>query len=219
MDQIARRFPGDAVISEETQADPTRHASVAGAERCWVIDPIDGTRNYVRHVPMFTVSVGLLLHGSPVLGLIYNPMTDQLYSAGKGEGAWLDDARVAVADEPPAGELFIGLPSGREEPLPRVVHEWIDRMVQRATGSTALNLALVASGAFDAVFAAKCKLWDMAAGAIILAEAGGVITDHHGRSYFPFDLAGYDGGPTPFLAARPSLLDDLIRQLHAGPHT
>jgi myo-inositol-1(or 4)-monophosphatase len=213
MDQIARHFPGDAVVSEETQAKPNRHASAAVAERCWVIDPIDGTRNYVRHVPMFAVSVGLLVRGSPALGFIYNPMDDQLYSAGQDSGAWLNDTRITVADGPLSGDLFIGLPSGREEPLPRVVHGWIDRMVQRATGSTSLNIALVAGGSFDAVFGARCRLWDIAAGAIIVHEAGGVLTDHHGRSYFPFDVANYHGGPTPFLAARPALLAELIAQL------
>lgn len=212
MDQIARRFPDDAVISEETQADPTRHASRAAAERCWVIDPIDGTRNYVRRVPLFAVSVGLLSRGVPVLGFIYNPISEQMYMAGKGAGAWLNDAPIKVA-QGPHDEIFIGLPSGREEPLPNVVHGWIDRMVQRATGCTSLNLALVASGAFDAVFGNRCKLWDIAAGAIIVQEAGGVITDHQGHSYFPLNPATYRNQPTPFLAARPELLEDLLAEL------
>jgi myo-inositol-1(or 4)-monophosphatase len=213
MDAIARRFPGDAVISEETQSDPQRHASVASAARCWIIDPIDGTRNYVRRVPTFAVSVGLMVDGSPVAGWVYNPMTGYMYSASLGVGAWLNDDRIHVAEKPPAGDLFIGLPSGREEPLPRVVHDWIDRMVQRATGSTALNLALLASGCFDAVFANKCKLWDLAAGAIIVEEAGGRVTDHQGKPHFPADLASYRGTPTPFIAANPKLLSELLSEL------
>lgn len=215
MDQIARRFPGDAVISEETQKDPQRHASVAKATRCWVIDPIDGTRNYVRRVPMFTVAVALLLDGSPNVGWIYNPMTDYMYSAAKGAGAWLNDTRVGVAEGPTDGDVFVALPSGREEPLPRVVHDWIDRMVQRATGSTALNMALVGSGAADAAFGNKSKLWDMAAGTIIVQEAGGIVTDHAGREYFPMNLADYRGGPVPFLAARPDLLRQLLDEIQS----
>lgn len=216
METIARRFPDDAVISEEIQSDPQRHASVSGADRCWVIDPIDGTRNYVRQVPMYAVSVGLLSHGTPVVGWVYNPMTDQMYSASRGNGARLNEQRIHCADRSPTGDIFIGLPSGREEALPRVVHDWIDRMVQRATGSTALNLVLLASGCLDAVFANKCKLWDLAAGAIIVEEAGGLITDHHGRSYFPMDLAAYRGDPTPFLAACPAMLGPLIEELRSG---
>ena len=216
MDAIARRFGDDAVISEETQSNPGRHASVATARRCWIIDPIDGTRNYVRKVPMFAVSVGLLSQGSPVVGWVYNPMTDQLYSASQGGGAWLDDARIYCSQTPPTGEVFIGLPSGREEPLPAVVHGWIDRMVQRATGSTALNLALVAAGCFDAVFGNNCKLWDIAAGAIIVQEAGGRLTDHQGRSYFPRDPAAYRNTPTPFLAGGSALVQYLVSELRAG---
>jgi myo-inositol-1(or 4)-monophosphatase len=216
MDAIARRFGGDAVISEETQSDPDRHASVATARRCWIIDPIDGTRNYVRKVPFFAVSVGLLSQGSPVVGWVFNPMTDQMYSASSGGGAWLNDTRIYCSQKPPTGDIFIGLPSGREEPLPAVVHDWIDRMVQRATGSTALNISLVAAGCFDAVFGNKCKLWDIAAGAIIVQEAGGHLTDHQGRSYFPFDLAAYGNTPTPFLAGGATLLQQLVAELRAG---
>lgn len=215
MDAIAQRFPHDAVISEETQTDPDRHAAVSSAPRCWIIDPIDGTRNYVRKVPLFSVSVGLLVDASPVAGWVYQPMTDQMYSASKGGGAWLNDVQLHCPQRGPSDDVFIGLPSGREESLPRVVHTWIDRMVQRATGSTALNLVLLASGCFDAVFANKCKLWDIAAGAIIVQEAGGLITDHCGHPHFPADLARYSGTPTPFLAASPQFFEQLLAELKA----
>jgi myo-inositol-1(or 4)-monophosphatase len=151
-----------------------------------------------------------------VVGWVYNPMTDHMYSAGQGGGAWLNDASIHCAEASSGGDLFIGLPSGREESLPPVVHGWIDRMVQRATGSTALNLALLAAGSFDAVFANKCKLWDIAAGAVIIEEAGAQLTDHQGRSYFPADLAAYAGTPTPFLAARADLLQQLIFELQSS---
>lgn len=216
MDDIARRFPQDAVISEETQTDPRRHAAVATAERCWVIDPIDGTRNYVRRLPLFSVSVALLTRGSPVLGWVYNPISDSMYSASRGGGAWLNDHRIHCGDKPASGDVFIGLPSGREEPLPRVAHGWIDSMVQRATGSTALNLVLLACGCLDAVFGKKCRLWDVAAGAIIIEEAGGIITDHQGRPHFPFGLSAYRGEPVPFLAAAPELHGRLLVELSAS---
>lgn len=216
MATIAERFPQDAVISEETQADPDRHASVASASRCWVIDPIDGTRNYVRKVPMFSVSVALMIEGAPAVGWVYNPMTDHLYSAARNRGAWLNDMRVRCADQPPTGDLFIGLPSGREEALPRIIHEWIDRMVQRATGSTALNMVLLASGCFDAAFGNNCKLWDIAAGTVIIEEAGGRIVDHQGCPIFPVDLVGYRGTPTPFLAASAGLIEQLLNEFRQG---
>ena len=88
---IAREFPDDAVITEETQAAPDRHKPVAADRRCWVIDPIDGTRNYARSLPSFTISVALMEAGSPVVGLVFDPMTDRMYSATAGGGARLND--------------------------------------------------------------------------------------------------------------------------------
>lgn len=204
---LERDRPEDGIFGEEYGAASGRSA------RLWVIDPIDGTRNYARALPMFSVSVGLMEAGFPVVGLIYNPMTGQMYSASRDGGAWLDDERIETPESPPTGELFIGLPSGREEILPPPVHRWIDRMVLRATGSTALNLALLASGALDAVFCSKCRLWDMAAGALIVEEAKASVTDHDGHPYFPIDLAAYHSDITPFMAARPDLLVRLLAEL------
>ncbi len=212
---IAREHPGDAVIAEEVQAAPGVHASAGEARRCWVIDPIDGTRNYVRKVPMFTVVLALLEAGSPVVGIIYNPMTDSMYSASLGGGMFVDDRPARVA---PAGgaEILISLPSGREEPLPEAAHAWINTMILRSTGSTALNMALVASGAIDACIATKVRLWDMAAGVLLIHEAGGTACDHHGRLHFPIDAGSYRDQRMPFVASRPDLMGRLLADLDRG---
>lgn len=209
LEAIAQRYPDDAVLAEETQKNPARHAAAASARRCWIIDPIDGTRNFVRKMPMFTVSVAMFEAGSPAVGLVYQPMTDQMYSASAGGGAWLQDEQIATREVFSTSDLFIGLPSGREEALPPPVHRWIDEMVMRATGSTALNLALLAAGCLDAVFASRCHLWDMAAGALLVEEAGALIRRYDGKPFFPIDLATYTSQATPFLAARRELLERL----------
>jgi len=212
MQTIGRQYPHDAVITEETQANPDRHASVVSAERCWVIDPIDGTRNYARGLPIFTISVALMEAGTPVVGWIFNPMTRQMYSASKSGGAWLDEQRIEATDGPFTGDSFIAVPSGREEPLPPIIHQWMDRAVFRTTGSTALNLALLASGALDAVFCSNCRLWDVAAGILIAEEAGAIVRSPNGQQYFPIDLATYSNATMPFLAAGPTLLNELLTE-------
>lgn len=212
LERIGRVFPEDAAITEEAQPAPYRHASAATAARCWVIDPIDGTRNYARGFPLFTVSVALMSAGAPAVGVIHNPMTGEMYSASAGCGAWMNDRRLAVRDEPKSGGSLIAVPSARRGPLPRFLHRWMDEMVLRNTGSTALHLAMVASGAVDAAYSDDCHLWDMAAGAIIAAEAGAVVVRPDGRPHFPMDLAACGDGDVPFLAAGPTLARVLLAE-------
>lgn len=212
LDAIARRYPEDAVISEETQAHPDRHRPVSSARRCWVVDPIDGTRSYARGFPGFCVSVGMLDEGMPVVGLIYNPLTRQMYSAAAGAGAWRDEQRVSAQSSPGGGDVLIAVPSRTRGPLPAAVHRWIDQLVLRNLGSTAMHLALVASGALDAAFADECRLWDIAAGAAIVAEAGGRFVALDGREYFPMDVRAYGNGLTPFIAGSPQMVQRLLAE-------
>ncbi len=212
LDWIAREFPEDAAISEETQSAPQRHAVVASVARCWVIDPIDGTRSFARGFPGFCVSVALLERGSPVVGWIHNPLTDQMYSAAAGAGVWRDDQPIRAPDEPLSSETILAIPSSHRGPMPPAVHGWIDRMVVRNVGSTALHLALLSCGALDAVFADECRLWDIAAGELILREAGGKLVSLDGGYYFPMNLSAYNGEITPFLAAGPRALTQLLTE-------
>lgn len=216
LDRIAREFPADAAITEETQQSPNRHASVAAAKRCWIIDPIDGTRNYARGVPIFTTAIALMEAGSPVVGVIHNPMTGSMYSASLGGGTWMDGARVRAADDPMPGGTLIAVPSARRGPLPEVLHRWMDRMVLRNTGSTALHLALVGCGAVDAAYSDDCRLWDVAAGAIIVTEGGAVFTSPQGRPQFPMDLSVYKDQDVAFIAAGPKLAAQMLADYQAG---
>ena len=209
LEEIARSYPNDAVIAEETLADPARHAPIDQADRCWIVDPIDGTRNFARCYPSFTVSVALMERGRPVMGLVYDPMRDHLYSASAGGGAWFDDKRVHVADGPLSQHTLIGMPSSRRGALAGVVHDWIDRMIMRNAGSTALHLAFLSSGAMDAVYCDDCKLWDVAAGMLLATEAGAQIMPLTGVDLFPVDLTGNAKQPMPFLAAGPQTLAEL----------
>lgn len=216
LESIARRYPADAVITEERQARPEAHAPVAMARRCWVVDPIDGTRNYARAIPVFTLSVAMMEGGRPVIGLVYDPVGDRMYSASAGAGAWLNADRLTPPREPAWGEEYMGIPTSRHEQLPPVVHRWIDTMVVRNFGSTALHLALLAAGSLDAVYCKRSKLWDIAAGAVIAAEAGMRVLSLTGEEHFPMDLVSYARQPLPLLAARPVLLQRLLAEYQAG---
>lgn len=213
---IARLYPQDAVITEETQSRPAAHRAVAEARRCWVVDPIDGTRNYARSIPIFTVSVALMEGGRPVVGLVYDPVGDRMYSASVGGGAWVNAERIDPRPAPAWDEVYMGIPTSRHEELPPIAHRWIDTLVVRNFGSTALHLALLAAGSLDAVYCKKSKLWDIAAGAVVAGEAGVQILSPQGKEYFPLDLRGYRNEPLPMLAARPELLRRLLSQYRAG---
>jgi myo-inositol-1(or 4)-monophosphatase len=211
LEAIATRYPGHAVLTEEAVRHPERHAAFAAADWWWVIDPIDGTRNYWRGVPSFAVSVGVLHRGQPAAGAVYAVMTDQLYSADLGGGAWCGQVQLRVADNPPTGDTLVGAPSGRGGVMPRTIHNWLDRMTLRNVGATAIHLALVAAGAIDAAFSHECKLWDVAAGALLVTEAGGRFTDLRGESYFPLTAERISLlTETPFLAAGPNLHRHLL---------
>jgi len=206
LDRIAANYPGHAIVVEETVKQPERHREFTAAEWCWVIDPIDGTRNYARGIPCFAVSIGLLHNGSPEVAVLYSVMDDRLYSAYRGGGAWCDGKRLHVVDEPPSGETLLGAPSGKGDPMPQALHKWLDFMAIRNYGAVALHLAYVAAGGMDAAFCLNSKLWDISAGALLVTEAGGVITDLDGNSHFPVKSLPAQGVPKgPIIAAGPNL--------------
>lgn len=206
LDHIASCYPAHAVVTEETVAQPDRHQAISAAEWCWVIDPIDGTRNYARGIPSFAVSIGVLRHGRPEAGVVYSVMDDRMYSAHAGGGAWCGGVQLRVVDNPPTGETLIGAPSGQGDPMPDVLHDWLDVMTIRNHGAVALHMAYVAAGGMDAALCLNSKIWDICAGALLVTEAGGVVTDLDGRSHFPFTSLPEKWPPkAPVLTAGPNL--------------
>jgi myo-inositol-1(or 4)-monophosphatase len=165
-------------LSEETEDDEER----LKCPRVWMVDPIDGTNAFLRHVPEWTVSAALVEDGVPVLGAVFNPATNEFFHAMRGKGAFLNDKPIAASDKTSlAGALLIasgGLFKKKiwKEPWPEVKTRWVN--------SVAYRLALVACGQADATISLSAKSeWDLAAAAIIVEEAGGIITDHHGGEH------------------------------------
>jgi myo-inositol-1(or 4)-monophosphatase len=170
---IGKRFPGDGILGEE-------EGGVA-ADRLWIIDPIDGTANFARGIPHYCVSIAYAERGQPVIGVIYDPSHDRLYSAAKGEGAWWDSDRMAVSavDEMNAGTVECGWSTRRTTDdyvglLSRVMHAGC--AIRRA-GSGALGLVDVATGRVEGYVELHINSWDCAAGLLLVTEAGGRTND------------------------------------------
>ncbi len=216
VDAIARHYPGHAVLTEETLERPERHVPADVARWCWVIDPIDGTRNYARGLAPFATCVAVLCEGAPEIGVVYDVMSDRTYWAQAGGGAWCDRVRLRTADNPPSGDTLVGAPAGNGNPLPRLIHNWLDQTTMRNLGTTALHLAMVASGAMDASICYGSNLWDVAAGALLVMEAGGVVTDLRGQPIFPVPPdRRVHPVKTPYLAAGPNLHAALLQSVQA----
>ncbi|MEA1996892.1 MAG: inositol monophosphatase family protein [Gemmatimonadota bacterium] len=185
---ISREFPGHDFLAEEATE------TAGGSQFRWVIDPLDGTTNYARGFPCFTVSIALENMGDPVVGVIHQPATNEMFTASKGGGAFLNGRRLEVSRKATSLEhsfLVTGFPYDIRKP--EVLERNLARFriflgrsfAVRRDGSAAWDLACVAAGRFDAFWEEGLKAWDTAAGALMVREAGGVITDFESVSFDP----------------------------------
>jgi myo-inositol-1(or 4)-monophosphatase len=211
--ELSRRYPDHAVLVEEVVQNPERHANVSRSEYCWVVDPIDGTRNFCRGVNMYAVSIGVLHQGRPVVGAVYDATRDGVFSAIVGEGARLDDQPLRLIDRAVSSDTTIALSSFRRRPVTPAVKAWMDRYLFRNVGAVALQLSWVAAGLIDATYSHECKLWDMAAAALIIAESGGMATRPDGGSLWPIEPTAYAGEDVPILAGTPTMHRQLLESL------
>jgi myo-inositol-1(or 4)-monophosphatase len=179
--ELAKARPGYGFLGEEGGRRAGNDKS-----HTWIVDPLDGTTNFLHGIPQFAISIGLEREGTVVAGVIYNPANDELFMAERGKGAFLNDARLRVAARSRLAEAVIacGLPHLGRGDLARfrqefgVVQEKVAGL--RRFGSAALDLAWVAAGRFDAYWERDISPWDMAAGLLMVREAGGFVTDTDG---------------------------------------
>jgi myo-inositol-1(or 4)-monophosphatase len=190
---IAERFPDHTILAEEFGQDK----ETRGASHCWVFDPIDGTNNYAHGLPIFCSSLALEVDGRGEIGAIYDPTRKELFVGERGGGAFLNGRPIHVSEAATLVEsmLVTGFPYDIHKRIPEIVGLFGDfvgkaRAVRRL-GSAALDICYVAAGRMDGFWEQDLKPWDIAAGAIILEEAGGKVTD-------------FNGGP--FSSRRPQLL-------------
>jgi myo-inositol-1(or 4)-monophosphatase len=183
LDAIAGRFPGHAVLAEESGASAPSARPPAVR---WLIDPLDGTTNFAHNYPFFCVSVAAEVDGALAAGAVYDPVRDEMFSAAAGQGATLDGTPLRVSDIERVEDalLVTGFPYDvREHPersLPLFEAFLMRAQGVRRDGSAALNLCYLAAGRFDGFWEGHLSPWDMAAGVLIVREAGGVVTNYEG---------------------------------------
>jgi myo-inositol-1(or 4)-monophosphatase len=217
--ELKTRFPTDGFVGEENETgDAITFESVDPKGRVWVIDPIDGTNNFVAGLGNFAVCIGLLVVGNPALGVVFDVTRNQMYSAAAGQGAWLDGRRVHALTTPLDESSLLMSTSNLSYPTgcPPWAVRWISQTDWkiRMLGSAAVEAVSVAAGVAHGAVTVNGKLWDVVAPAAIVLEAGGTLTDLKGKSIFPFDLTGYSGGKVPFLAAGPAAHPVLLKELN-----
>jgi myo-inositol-1(or 4)-monophosphatase len=186
-DMIAARFPDHLVLGEEFE-EPGHRDRIA--KHCWVFDPVDGTTNYAHGLPIFCSSLALEIDGTAVVGAIYDPNRRELFTAERGQGAWLNGAplRVSSAEALIDSLLCTGFPYSVQQdegvPLVELFGEFlrVSRAVRRL-GSAAIDLCYVAAGRFDGFWEMKLNPWDVSAGALIVQEAGGQVTLADGSEF------------------------------------
>lgn len=177
---IKKEFPSHDFLGEESGSAEIK------SEYRWIIDPLDGTVNYTHGLPIYSVSIGLEYKGEIVLGVVYDPSLEELFTAEKGKGAWLNKQRIQVSKISKLIESLVvtGFPyTVNKNPEPDITHFRnfvIEAQAVRRLGSAALDLSYVACGRFDGFWEGSLNPWDMAAGVLLVTEAGGRWTDYRG---------------------------------------
>lgn len=178
---LKEHFPGHDFLGEESGAHKV------GSDYRWIVDPLDGTVNYAHGLPIYSVSIALEYKGEIVLGVIYDPSLDELFVAEKGKGAYLNDEPIHVSKTSCLMEslLVTGFPYDVRKELNYHLQPFREFLIEgqaiRRLGSAALDLAYVACGRFDGFWEGKLNAWDMAAGVLLVTEAGGRWTDYEGK--------------------------------------
>jgi len=184
--RLSEHFPDYTLVGEES------HEGAYGFERAIYIDPIDGTTNFVHGIPHLGISLGVWEGGRPVMAVVYNPILNELFWAEAGQGAWCDDSPLHVSDQSTLQQSLIGtgFPYAKVHQGPEY-HWVIDRLSSllphirdiRRLGAAAIDLCYLAQGRIDAFYEIDLKPWDVAAGILILQEAGGRVSNLSGASY------------------------------------
>ena len=199
--QVSKKGPGDFVSKADIRAEQFLKEDLLGARenygwlgeeggeikgadptRRWIVDPLDGTTNFLHGIPLWAVSIALEHKGKIVAAVVFNPVLEEIYVAEKGGGAWLNDRRIRVSARKNLNDMVIGtgIPIGDQSQFPKLIHE-ISRVFPatadlRRLGSAALDLSYVASGKLDGFWHRALNIWDIAAGVLLVQEAGGLVT-------------------------------------------
>ncbi len=182
VERLRRWFPDHAIVAEEGTGHENR------SRFCWYVDPLDGTTNFAHGYPCFAVSIGLAEGNAVLAGVVFNPVTNELFAAARGEGATLKGRKISVSaiDTLAASLLATGFPARKRVESPNIHYYWDFTLRShgvRRDGSAALDLAAVAAGRFEGFWEFGLNPWDTAAGILLIEEAGGRVSDFDGKPY------------------------------------
>lgn len=181
---IRKHHPGHDILAEESGSSKGRTSDYR-----WIIDPLDGTTNFTHGFPVFCVSIGLEYKGELLCGAIYDPNFDEMFTAEKGKGAFLNGKRLRVSEISSMKESLVitGFPYNVAENPNHAIEHFVNFVIEaqgvRRMGSAAIDLAYVAAGRFEGFWEVSLNPWDMAAGALLVTEAGGKLTDFSGKPF------------------------------------
>lgn len=190
IERVKSHYPRHAILAEESGASEGLTTNLRESEWKWIIDPLDGTTNYAHGYPCFCVSIGVERAGRMVLGVVYDPLRDEMFAAERGQGATLNERpmRVSVVEDLNRAMLCTGFPYDVRK-RPDFARDFANFTMQaqavRRDGSAALDLAYVACGRFDGFWEDGLNPWDVAGAVLLIEESGGAVTDFHGD---PLDI-------------------------------
>ena len=213
---IKRHFPHHDFLAEESglRLAQSGGTSEKKSEHKWIIDPLDGTTNYTHHFPCFAVSIALERNGETLLGVVYDPNLDEIFTAEKGRGAFVNGKRMSVskADALIRSLLVTGFPYNIKDNPDRAIEHFINFLKEaqaiRRMGSAAIDLAYVAAGRIDGFWEVSLAPWDMAAGVLLVEEAGGEVTNFSGNPHSIYEK--------PILASNGIIHEEMVRVLKKG---
>jgi myo-inositol-1(or 4)-monophosphatase len=218
IETLLSAYPSHAILAEESGHRPGTGgsrsigaAALKDAEHIWIIDPLDGTTNFIHGMPHYCVSIALMERGVITHGLIYDPIRNELFTASRGRGAFLNDRRIRVSKRTRLEESLIG--TGFPFRMISQIDDYL-RMLRpvmekaagiRRAGAAALDMAYTAAGRFDGFFELGLKPWDVAAGSLMVTEAGGLVGDFSGNANYLEGEQVVAGAPKVFSALIPLL--------------
>jgi len=187
VETLLKAFPDHGILAEESG-----QLGNADSDYQWIIDPLDGTLNFIHGYPHFSVSIAVYEKGRPYQAVIYDPIRQELFTGGKGDGAYLDGRRIRVSGQPHLENALLGVFTAQAGGV-------------RRAGSAAIDLAYVACGRLDGAWLSGLKSWDLAAGALLVREAGGLVNDFHGKDDW------FDKGE--LIAASPKVHHEMLQTM------
>lgn len=185
IEHIKKAYPNHTILAEESGRQGAENS-----DYCWIIDPLDGTKNFVHGVPHFAISIALSYKDKLEIGVVYDPIRQELFTATRGQGAYLNSRRIRVSQTKKLDQALIGtgFPFRDKHHLGPYLNTFQTIFPKasgiRRAGAAALDLAYVAAGRLDGFWESCLKPWDMAAGVLMIKEAGGIVSDYHGEGHY-----------------------------------